>query len=147
MLSLLDEVQIKLVTDIYRTQIEMGLLDPAQEQNPEARAMLADMLTIMIVNATGKGFADHSNGGKTIWPGLSKWRKVDAEISDQDIQDRILFRPVLESLRCLEEGVLRSATDGNIGSIMGIGAPVHTGGYIQYGIPTVWIDSSPAARN
>ena len=34
MLSLLDEVQIKLVTDIYRTQIEMGLLDPAEEQTP-----------------------------------------------------------------------------------------------------------------
>ena len=53
----------------------------------------------------------------------------DAEISDQDIQDRVLFRPI-QSLRCLEEGVLRSAA-GNIGSIMGIGAP-HTGGYIQY---------------
>ena len=57
MLSLLDEVQIKLVTDIYRTQIEMGLLDPAQEQNPEARAMLADMLDNHDRHgrATGKG--------------------------------------------------------------------------------------------
>ena len=134
MLSLLDEVQIKLVTDIYRTQIEMGLLDPAEEQNPEARAMLADMLDNHDRHgrATGKGFYDYSDGGKTIWHGLSKWRKDDAEISDQDIQDRILFRPILESLRCLEEGVLRSAADGNIGSIMGIGAPAHTGGYIQY---------------
>ena len=134
MLSLLDEVQIKLVTDIYRTQIEMGLLDPAEEQNPEARAMLADMLDNHDRHgrATGKGFYDYADDGKTFWSGLSKWRKDDTEISDRDIQDRILFRPVLESLRCLEEGVLRSAADGNIGSIMGIGAPVHTGGYIQY---------------
>ena len=96
--------------------------------------MLADMLDHHDRHgrATGKGFYDYAHGRKTIWPGLSKWRKDDAEISDHDIQDRILFRPVLESLRCLEEGVLRSAADGNIGSIMGIGAPVHTGGYIQY---------------
>ena len=134
MLSLLDEVQIKLVTDIYRTQIAMGLLDPSKEQTPEARAMLSDMLDNHSRHgrASGKGFYDYFESGKRIWPGLSKWRKQDAEISDQDIQDRILFRVVLESLRCLEEGVLRSVADGNIGSIMGIGAPVHTGGYIQY---------------
>ena len=28
--------------------------------------------------------------------------------------------------------MLRSVADGNIGSIMGIGAPVHTGGYLQF---------------
>ena len=28
--------------------------------------------------------------------------------------------------------MLRSVADGNIGSIMGIGAPAHTGGFIQY---------------
>ena len=96
--------------------------------------MLADMLDNHDRHgrATGKGFYDYSDSGKSIWPGLSKWRRDDARISDREIQDRILFRPVLESLRCLEEGVLRSAADGNIGSIMGIGAPVHTGGYIQY---------------
>lgn len=134
MLSLLDEVQIKLVTDIYRTQVGMGLLDPAEEQNPKARDMLAAMLDDhdRVGRATGKGFYDYADGTKVIWEGLQHWRDPEATISDRDIQDRILFRPVLESLRCLEEGVLRSVADGNIGSIMGIGAPVHTGGYIQY---------------
>ncbi|TMV10067.1 3-hydroxyacyl-CoA dehydrogenase [Ruegeria sediminis] len=134
MLSLLDEVQIKLVVDIYDTQVEMGLLDPEREQNPAARAMLAEMISQhgRHGRATGKGFYDYSDQGKTIWPGLAAWRKEDAQISDRDIQDRILFRAVLESLRCLEEGVLRTVADGNVGSILGIGAPVHTGGYIQF---------------
>ncbi|MEY8838266.1 3-hydroxyacyl-CoA dehydrogenase NAD-binding domain-containing protein [Cribrihabitans sp. XS_ASV171] len=134
MLSLLDEVQIKLVVDIYDTQVEMGLLDPEKEQNPKARAMLAEMRGQHSRHgrATGKGFYDYSPEGKTIWPGLEAWRKPEAKISDQDIKDRILFRAVLESLRCLEEGVLRSVADGNVGSILGIGAPVHTGGYIQF---------------
>jgi 3-hydroxyacyl-CoA dehydrogenase/enoyl-CoA hydratase/3-hydroxybutyryl-CoA epimerase len=134
MLSLLDEVQIKLVTDIYNTQVEMGLLDPDKEQNPAARAMLAEMISQhgRHGRATGKGFYDYDGQGKTIWPGLAAWRKEGADIPDADIKDRILFRAVLESLRCLEEGVLRTVEDGNIGSILGIGAPVHTGGYLQY---------------
>jgi hypothetical protein len=44
----------------------------------------------------------------------------------------LLFRQVIEALKCLESGVLRSEEDGNIGSIMGIGAPVWTGGLIQF---------------
>jgi 3-hydroxyacyl-CoA dehydrogenase/enoyl-CoA hydratase/3-hydroxybutyryl-CoA epimerase len=53
-------------------------------------------------------------------------------VPDQDIKDRLMFRPIIETLKCLETGVLRSVADGNIGSIMGIGAPPHTGGYIQF---------------
>ncbi|MBO9446867.1 3-hydroxyacyl-CoA dehydrogenase NAD-binding domain-containing protein [Ruegeria sp. R14_0] len=134
MLSLLDEVQLKLIHDIYTTQIAMGLVDPADEATPEARKMIAELVTghDRKGRATGKGFYDYSAGGKEIWPGLAAWRKEDDVLPDQDIQDRIMFRAILETLRCLEEGVLRSVADGNVGSILGIGAPVHTGGYIQF---------------
>lgn len=43
-----------------------------------------------------------------------------------------MFRQVIETLKCLETGVLRTVADGNIGSIMGIGAPIHTGGFLQF---------------
>ena len=43
-----------------------------------------------------------------------------------------MFRQVIEALKCLESGVLRSEEDGNIGSIMGIGAPAWTGGLLQF---------------
>lgn len=134
MLALLDEVQISLVNEIHDTQVGMGLLDPASEPNPEARALLAEMVERhgRTGKAAGKGFYDYGPEGRTIWPGLSKWRNPQTRISDDDIKDRILFRPVLESLRCLEEGVLRSVAEGNVGSILGIGAPLWTGGYIQF---------------
>jgi 3-hydroxyacyl-CoA dehydrogenase/enoyl-CoA hydratase/3-hydroxybutyryl-CoA epimerase len=48
------------------------------------------------------------------------------------VKDRLLFRQVIESIKCLEEGVLRTVVDGNIGSVMGIGAPVWTGGFLQF---------------
>jgi 3-hydroxyacyl-CoA dehydrogenase/enoyl-CoA hydratase/3-hydroxybutyryl-CoA epimerase len=52
-------------------------------------------------------------------------------MAEADIKDRILFRQVIEAIKCLQEGVLRSVADGNVGSILGIGAPAWTGGFIQ----------------
>ena len=46
--------------------------------------------------------------------------------------DRMLFAEALETQKCLDEGVLTSTADANIGSIMGIGFPPWTGGTAQY---------------
>jgi 3-hydroxyacyl-CoA dehydrogenase/enoyl-CoA hydratase/3-hydroxybutyryl-CoA epimerase len=46
--------------------------------------------------------------------------------------DRMLFAEALETQKCLDEGVLTSTADANIGSIMGIGFPPYTGGSAQY---------------
>lgn len=35
-------------------------------------------------------------------------------------------------MRCLEDGVLTSVVDANVGSILGIGYPSWTGGVLQY---------------
>ena len=44
----------------------------------------------------------------------------------------MLFAEALETQKCLDEGVLTSTADANIGSIMGIGFPPWTGGSAQY---------------
>jgi 3-hydroxyacyl-CoA dehydrogenase/enoyl-CoA hydratase/3-hydroxybutyryl-CoA epimerase len=49
-----------------------------------------------------------------------------------DLQERMLFVEAIESVKCLDEGVLRSVADANIGSIFGIGFPPWTGGVLQY---------------
>jgi 3-hydroxyacyl-CoA dehydrogenase/enoyl-CoA hydratase/3-hydroxybutyryl-CoA epimerase len=46
--------------------------------------------------------------------------------------DRMLFAEALETQKCLDENVLTSTADANIGSIMGIGFPPWTGGSAQY---------------
>ena len=48
------------------------------------------------------------------------------------LKERLLYRQAIETARCLEEGVLEHAHDGNIGSIFGIGFPAWTGGALQY---------------
>ncbi|MDE0949691.1 MAG: 3-hydroxyacyl-CoA dehydrogenase NAD-binding domain-containing protein [Halioglobus sp.] len=83
----------------------------------------------------GGGFYDYDDNGKKIatWPGLKDVFAKDgyADIPYEDIRDRLLFPQVLEAVRIMEEGVLTSVGDGNIGSIMGIGFPPHTGGVYQ----------------
>ena len=82
--------------------------------------------------AAGAGFYDYPEGGKKhLWEGLSHWKK-DTDISEQEMIDRFLFVQSLDTLRCLEEGVLESVTDGNIGSIFGIGFAPWTGGALQF---------------
>lgn len=84
--------------------------------------------------AAGGGFYDYPAGQKkTLWPELkTRFEKADVVYSQQDIKDRLLYRQAVETARCLQEGVLTSVHDGNIGSIFGIGFPAWTGGALQF---------------
>ena len=82
--------------------------------------------------AAGAGFYDYPEGGKKhLWEGLNRWQK-QVDISEQEMIDRFLFVQALDTLRCLEEGVLASTIDGNVGSIFGIGFAPWTGGALQF---------------
>ena len=73
------------------------------------------------------------NGNKQVWSGLAELFPVhNTGTPAQDIKDRILFRQIIESIKCLQENVLNTVMDGNIGSVFGIGFPQHTGGVFQY---------------
>ncbi|MGO2035891.1 MAG: 3-hydroxyacyl-CoA dehydrogenase NAD-binding domain-containing protein [Brevibacterium sp.] len=83
----------------------------------------------------GAGFFDYDESGKrtTLWPGLRE--KFESGSTDQpfaDLQERMLFAEAIETIKCLDEGVLTSVPDANIGSIFGIGFPAWTGGVLQY---------------
>jgi 3-hydroxyacyl-CoA dehydrogenase/enoyl-CoA hydratase/3-hydroxybutyryl-CoA epimerase len=83
--------------------------------------------------STGSGFYDYADGHRTkLWPGLAENFGKNTVIPFDDIKDRQLFAEVLETVKCFDEKVLRSIPDANIGSILGIGFPVWTGGVIQF---------------
>jgi len=52
--------------------------------------------------------------------------------TEQQIAERCLVQMLNEAARCLEEGILLSARDGDIGGIFGIGFPPSTGGPFSY---------------
>jgi 3-hydroxyacyl-CoA dehydrogenase/enoyl-CoA hydratase/3-hydroxybutyryl-CoA epimerase len=83
----------------------------------------------------GAGFYDYTEDGKRagLWPGLREhFTKPGHQIPFRDMQERMLFSEALDTVRLLEEGVLTSVADANIGSIFGIGFPGWTGGVLQY---------------
>jgi len=82
----------------------------------------------------GAGFYEYADGKRVgLWPGLRElFNSGSTQIPLQDIIDRMLFAEALETQKCLDEGVITSTADANIGSIMGIGYPAWTGGTAQF---------------
>ncbi|RPA58997.1 3-hydroxyacyl-CoA dehydrogenase [Gordonia oryzae] len=83
----------------------------------------------------GAGFYEYDENGKRVqlWPGLrEKFDSGSSQQSLEDLKERMLFAEAVETARCIEEGVITSVPDANIGSIFGIGFPAWTGGVVQY---------------
>lgn len=134
-LQVFDEVSMELSRKAQETWREMGV----EDKWGDGTIMREVIDTMVVKNGRGGrhhggGFYEYAgDGGRKVWPTLfDLYYRSDVCLPEQDIKDRLLFRQVIEALKCLESGVLRSEEDGNIGSIMGIGAPVWTGGLIQF---------------
>lgn len=95
--------------------------------------------TLTALGRTGKsagaGFYDYPQdaGPKSLWPGLrERWGAADGTVPERDVRDRLLYIQALETVRIMEEGVLGSVADANLGSILGIGFAPWTGGTLQF---------------
>lgn len=134
-LTVSDEIGQRLCNEIIETQLGMGLKCRPSENWPQGVELINKMVKEFDRGGRqfGGGYYEYGDSDKYIWPGLIDTLYMPkVEVSDEDIKDRLLFSNVLESLHCLQEGVLRSVADGNIGSLLGIGAPTWTGGYLQF---------------
>ncbi|MBT59304.1 MAG: fatty acid oxidation complex subunit alpha FadB [Acidiferrobacteraceae bacterium] len=54
------------------------------------------------------------------------------ELTDEQIVERMMMPLCLESVRCLEEGIVASAAEADMGLIYGIGFPPFRGGALSY---------------
>ena len=86
--------------------------------------------------AGGAGFYDYPTepgAKKHLWPQLKPlFEKAETPWDITDLKDRLLYRQAIETARCLNENVLTSVAEANIGSIFGIGFPAWTGGALQF---------------
>ncbi|ADB32733.1 3-hydroxyacyl-CoA dehydrogenase NAD-binding protein [Kribbella flavida DSM 17836] len=133
-LALLDEVTLTLPQKIRDAARAAGDNAGAFDDHPGMA------VTDRLVNefdrrgkAAGAGFYDYpADGPKQLWPGLRQHFGGGTDVPFADLQERLTFAMSLETVKCLDEGVLRSVADANIGSILGIGFPPLHGGALQY---------------
>ncbi|ASW89196.1 3-hydroxyacyl-CoA dehydrogenase NAD-binding domain-containing protein [Mycobacterium marseillense] len=134
-LQLSDELNLELMHKIAAAT-RKGVEDAGGTYEPHpAEAVVEKMIEIgRPSRLKGAGFYEYVDGKRTrLWPGLSEtFNSGSADIPLQDMIDRMLFAEALETQKCLDEGVLTSTADANIGSIMGIGFPPYTGGSAQF---------------
>ncbi|MFN5165394.1 MAG: 3-hydroxyacyl-CoA dehydrogenase NAD-binding domain-containing protein, partial [Pseudomonadota bacterium] len=133
-LALQDEVSLSLALHVA----EQTRKDLAAEGRPYTEhpgmSVIRQLCEIgRVGKKAGRGFYDHGDEGRQLWPGLTTLYPVDAQQPAQrELIDRMMFAQANEAARCHEEGVLRSAADANVGSIFGWGfAPFH-GGALQF---------------
>lgn len=80
-----------------------------------------------------KGFYDYEGRDKTLWPELTAlYPPAEQQPEQQELIDRLMYAQANEAARCLQEGVLRSVADANIGSIFGWGYAPFQGGTLQF---------------
>lgn len=81
----------------------------------------------------GKGFYDYPDGGKkAIWSGLAEHFPRNDDWDFDTLVERFGTIQANETARCMEEDVVETVADANIGSIFGWGFAPHEGGTLQY---------------
>ena len=80
------------------------------------------------------GFYDYTDGRKAgLWPGLADvFGRLPQVPPLAELSERMLFAEAVDAVRCLDEGVLRSYAEANVGSVIGIGFPAWTGGVLRF---------------
>ena len=139
-LAVTDEVSLTLVEKIRKQTISDMEAEGKEYIHHPAETTVDKMVSLHREGKlAGAGFYSYPDkelakgSKKQLWSGLKEnFEKADRTIDLTEIKDRLLYIQAIETVRCLEEHVLTSVRDANIGSIMGIGYPVWTGGSLQF---------------
>ncbi|QTL41128.1 fatty acid oxidation complex subunit alpha FadJ [Xenorhabdus budapestensis] len=138
-INLLDEVGIDVGTKIIPVLIEQlgsrftpsAILDAVLNDNRKGKK-------------NGRGFYSYEVKKSRFWSFRKSSKEVDssiysllkikpnAKMSPSDVAQRCLMPMLNEAVRCLDEGIIRSPRDGDIGAVFGIGFPPFLGGPFRY---------------
>jgi 3-hydroxyacyl-CoA dehydrogenase/enoyl-CoA hydratase/3-hydroxybutyryl-CoA epimerase len=138
-LALTDEVSSELIWKIDRqTRLDLG---DAYRSRP-GHEVAARMVELgRIGKKAGKGFYDYpADAKKQLWAGLAElFPRAASQPDVASVVERLTVVQAVETARCMDEGVLRSARDADVGAILAWGFPPFRGG------PLSMIDNAGAA--
>lgn len=84
--------------------------------------------------STGAGFYHYEASEKVgFWSDLSEHFPISRkEVQSVELMDRMMMVQALDAVWCLNDNIIQSVAEGNIGSIYGWGFPSFKGGTLQY---------------
>jgi len=136
-LALTDEVGIDVAAHVS------GILGHAFGERFTPFGAVTEMAQAGLLGRKSKaGFYDYGGRRKKPNPAVYRLREApETPFPAELIQRRLVLLLVNEAVRCLEEGVLASPRDGDVGAVLGFGFPPFLGGPFRYadamGIQTV----------
>jgi 3-hydroxyacyl-CoA dehydrogenase/enoyl-CoA hydratase/3-hydroxybutyryl-CoA epimerase len=130
-LALLDEVTFDL---------PLKIVDQAIEQEGDLKVLPAGVDVLRKMTSIGRSgrksgggfYAYGSDGTKKLWEGLSELFPSKPGHDADEVARRLLHIQALETARCLEENVIETSADGDLGAVYGWGFPAWTGGTLSY---------------
>jgi len=130
--ALLDEVGIDVGAKVGHILHEA--FGPRMAPPPSVERLVEDQ---RLGKKNGRGFYDYASKKKgkravdaSVYTVLGVEPKND--LSANEIVERCVLQFVNEAAHCLGEGILRSARDGDIGAVFGLGFPPFRGGPFHY---------------
>lgn len=132
-LAVSDEVSLSLHHEIDR---QARAQDGDAYRPPAGAAVIARFVESLrrVGRKGGAGFYEYPvNGQKFLWPGLLElYPPRSRQPEAAEVSRRLLHIQALEAARCFEDGVVTTAEEADVGSILGIGFPAWTGGVLSY---------------
>jgi len=129
-LTLLDEVGLDVATKIGPVLVEA--FGARMQAHPGVSRLVSDGRK---GRKSGRGFYRYEEGaGKRVDEVVYRAFESDAgaHLEAAEIAERCLLQMVNEAVRCLEDGVLDSPRDGDVGAVYGLGFPPFLGGPFRY---------------
>jgi len=135
-ITLADEVGVDVAAHVqsFLSKADLGV----RMGGSDGPVLDALMKAKMLGRKTGKGFYTYPSGGKkdkgprTLNPEamelIKKFVKGESKLSKEEVQNRLVSRFVNEAVFALQDGVIASPVEGDIGAVFGIGFPPFLGG-------------------
>ena len=139
-LAVSDEVALDLAYKISHESVQAGVLSPDDTAYQISKQFTEMGRLGKKVKAGFYEYPDPTTGKKKyLWEGLSQLFPLNSiQPSAEEIKQRLFYRQVLETVKCFEEGVLRTPLDADLGSIFAWGFPAYLGGTLSF-VDTVGI--------